>query len=134
MISLLLRLLNRHRPREGWLPFILLLVAVLCLPAALHEEGDRGTLFLLATLATLTGLFLARSRLPTRAAALLGALLGAFLTVASVGQLWPPLSVLGHDAGESIAWLRGLPDAAAPLSTLGGFVWQRWAKVKPPGH
>ncbi len=130
MISLLLRFLNRHRPREGWLPLILLLVATLCLPAALYEEGNRGAPFFLAALATLTGLFLARSRLPAQAAALLGALLGAFLTVTSVGQLWPPQSVLGREAGESIAWLRGMPDAVAPFSTLGGFAWQRWSALQ----
>jgi transglutaminase-like putative cysteine protease len=127
MISLLLRLLHRWRPREGWAPLLLLVVAVLCLPAALYEERDNGNLFFLATLAALVGLCLARSRLPARAAALLGTLLGGLMTVASVSRLWPPLAVLWREAGESIAWLRGLPGAAVPLSTVAGFVWQRWS-------
>jgi transglutaminase-like putative cysteine protease len=130
MMSLLARLLNRFRPREGWFPLTLVLVTVLCLPAALFEEGDSGSLFLLAIIATLAGLRLARSRLSAWAAALVGTLLGALMTLASVGRLWPSLSVLGNEAGESIAWLRGVPGAAAPLSTLAGFFWQRWSTLQ----
>lgn len=129
MIPLLARLLKRFRPQEGWVPLVLLLVAVLCLPAALYEEGDSGSLFLLAVLAGLAGLRLARSRLGARSAALLGTGAGALVTLASAGRLWPPLSTLGQEAADTVAWLRGLPGAAAPLSTLASFFWQRWSAL-----
>ena len=125
MAPLLARLLNRFRPQEGWLPTIVLLVAILCLPAALYSEGDSGHLFALGTLATLAGLRLARSRLAARPAAVAGTLVGALLVAMTVGRLWPPLHLLGQGIGESVAWLRGVPGAAPPFSTLTGFFWQR---------
>ncbi len=125
MSSLLLDMLNRFRPREGWLSLILLLVAVLCLPAALHNQGDGGGLFAVGILAALGGLRLARMRVTSRPAALAGTMAGALVVLATVGRLWPSPDVLGREVGESIAWLRGVPGAAAPLSTLSGFFWQR---------
>jgi transglutaminase-like putative cysteine protease len=126
MIPLLARLLNLLRPREGWAPLVLLLVAILCLPAAVFEEGDSGRLFLLAVVATLAGLRLARSGLTSRGAAAAGTLAGALMTLAGVGRLWPSLSLLADEVGESLAWSRGVPGAAAPLSTLAGFFGRRW--------
>jgi len=121
----LLKLLTRFRPREGWLPLLLLLVAIVCLPAALYGPGDSGSLFLLAMVATLAGLRLARSRLAARPAGMAGGLAGVLVVVATVGRLWPSLHLLGREATESIAWLKGVPGAAGPLSTLAGFFWQR---------
>jgi transglutaminase-like putative cysteine protease len=125
MASLLLKLLNHLRPREGWPPLLLLLVAVTCLPAALHSPGDGSSLFLLAIAASLAGLRLARSRLAAPSSGIAGALAGIMVVVATVGRLWPSPALLGREVTATMAWLRGAQGGAAPLSTLGNFFWQR---------
>ena len=63
MSAALAWLINRFRPREGWAPLLLLLVAVLSVPAALLGGSDTmhpvGLIFLTA-LAVVVGLRLAR--------------------------------------------------------------------------
>ena len=42
MLSLLARIVDRLRPRDGWAPLLLTLVALLCLPAALIQQSDAA--------------------------------------------------------------------------------------------
>ena len=132
MSALLARLVNRFRPREGWLPFLLALTALMCLPAALSVRGDSDEavgLFLLAILALILGLRLARSRLSAKSTALLGGLLGLLLMVIVVGRLLPPLAVLWNEVATSFDWLKGRfqgePVTPLPFSTAAAFAWQR---------
>jgi transglutaminase-like putative cysteine protease len=127
--ALLTWLESRLRPRQGWLLFILVLAAALCMPAALlgpgSQSADQRYLLTLSLLAVLAGIRLSRSRLSGRAFALVSGLLGALLAVASVARLWLPPGLLWRDAMNAIAWLRGTAGAQAPFSYLAGFFWQR---------
>jgi transglutaminase-like putative cysteine protease len=132
MASLLARLISRFRPRDGWLPLLLILTALLCLPAALSVQGDSDEavgLFLIAILALILGLRLARGRLSARNAALLGGPLGLLLMVIVVGRVLPPLAVLWNEVAPSFDWLKGRfqgePVTPLPFSTAAAFAWQR---------
>lgn len=134
MAELLIRLLKRIQPREGWAVFVLVLLAVLCAPLALRQvtraPGAEQPIWL-AVAGVLVGLGLARSRLPARAAAAAGALLGSGLVVVALGRLVPPLSLLWSEAGYLVTWLRGwlqgTPQSALPFAATAAFVWQRLA-------
>ena len=132
MASLLARIVNRLRPRDGWGPFLLTLVALLCLPAILIQQGsgtEDASLIPLAVLALLLGFRLARSRLSPRSAAILGGLLGLLLVVLAVGRILPPLSLLWNEAGYAFGWLKdwlqGEIAWPLPFSTALAFAWQR---------
>jgi transglutaminase-like putative cysteine protease len=133
MVSLLLAALDRLRPRGGWVPFLLLLIALFCIPAVLHHDARDPTaseaILLLMPLAVILGLRLANSRFSARAAAFLGVLLGAFLVPVIVGRLLPPFDLLWHEVGYTIDWLsqgaQAMAGKPAPFSTVGALVWQQ---------
>jgi len=127
--------LRRIRPREGWVIFFLVLVALAC-PAAALTQVTRGIgaerLLLLTFLATLAGLALAHSRLPAGWCALVAALLGIGLVIVVLGGLLPPLSLLWREISNLATWLQhgGLRQGALTMplpSATAGFVWQRLA-------
>jgi transglutaminase-like putative cysteine protease len=132
MAALFGRIFNRLRPRDGWAPFLLTLVALLCLPAALIQQGngaEGASMIPLAVLALFLGFRLARSRLSARSAAIVGGLLGLLLAVLAVGRILPPLSLLWNEAGYAFAWLKdwlqGEIAWPLPFSTALVFAWQR---------
>lgn len=125
-------LINRFRPREGWAPFLLIVVATLSLPAALFDADDTANAagpILLTALAVVVGLRFARSRLSTRAAGILGGLLGVGLTLVIVGRLLPPLSTLWAEVGYSSGWLqdwrKGVIGWPLPFGSTVELLWQR---------
>ena len=132
MASLLIRALNRFRPREGWAPFLLTVAALLCPPAALlqanHELGAE-TFLILTALAAIVGLRLARSRLSARGATALGGLLGGGLATIAVGRLLPSLSLLWAEMTYTVDWLglgqQGKAGLPLPFATAARFFWQR---------
>jgi transglutaminase-like putative cysteine protease len=132
MSASLVWLTNRFRPREGWAPFLLLLVAVLSVPAALFNANDTtGTagLIFLTALAVVVGLRFARSRLSARAAGFLAGLLGVGLALILVGRLLPPLSILWAELGYAFHWLQdwleGVVGWPLPFASTAGFLWQK---------
>ncbi|NIV33458.1 MAG: hypothetical protein GWN58_29625, partial [Anaerolineae bacterium] len=132
MPSLLAKVINWLRPRDGWAPFLLTLAALLCQPAALSAGGDSDqivSLILLVLLALLTGLGLARSRLSARHAAILGGLSGLLLVALAVGRILPPLTLLWSELGYAYGWfqdwLRGELGWPLPFSATLAFAWQR---------
>jgi transglutaminase-like putative cysteine protease len=132
MLPLLLRIVDRFRPREGWLLFLLTATALLCVPSAIlftNPELGAGRLFILALLGTLLGLRLARSRLRATTATLLSALLGAGLVVLVVGRLLPPLSLLWGEIENTGRWLGHWPPGGTgqpiPFASTAAYVWQR---------
>ncbi|MBC8448799.1 MAG: transglutaminase domain-containing protein [Chloroflexi bacterium] len=140
MLPLLLRLLRRIRPREGWLILLLSLVAVLCLPASLLQvrwvQGS-STLVGLALLAALLGMALATWRFPGWLAGALMAVLGLATTVGFVGRTLPPLRLVLDEWAYAFRWLWRLPgerlppfpfqtlvsDVARRLGTFGNRLW-----------
>ena len=150
MAEILAWLLNRLRPREGWPPFLLTLIAVLCLPAALFVDGgESGTtgLILLTVLAVLVALRMARSRLSGRQAAILTTLLGVGLAVLVVGRLLPSPSLITQEIGYTASWLQRWRQGALgwplPFASIATFVWQQlstlairlwwWAQIAAGG-
>jgi transglutaminase-like putative cysteine protease len=127
-----LRLARRFRPREGWAPLLLALVALLCPPAALLALGDEAAgwgLVLLTILAAIAGLRLARSRLRGWTAAVLAGVLGAVLVVVVAGHLVPPPALIWRDLWRAVEWLAGgqqaSPSVPGPFAASAGYVWQR---------
>jgi transglutaminase-like putative cysteine protease len=128
LADVIVRLLVRVRPREGWGSFLLALTAVLCLPAALisarenRGEAGSGGLMVVALVALAVGMHLARSRVTWAGAAATATLLGAATAAVAVGRLVPPAGLLWREALALYAWLRDLPRSAAegpPLAELG---------------
>ena len=105
MLSLLLRLLNRIRPPDGWLIWSLAMIAVLCLPASLvmvNWVQGTGVLVGIAVAAALVGLVLVHLEFPGWLAGLLLGALGLGSTVAFAGRAAPPaLRTARHDATPS---------------------------------
>ncbi len=150
MASLLINFLTLLRPREGWVPFLLTLTALLCPAAALLTGDDEPAalgLVALTALAAIVGLRLARSRLRARQAAIAGGLLGLILTIIIVGRLLPPFSLLWTEVSYAADWLIGwrqgqirwpLPFASAvgfagqQLSALGIRLWW-WGQAVDSG-
>ena len=132
MGSLLARLAGWLRPRGGWPPFLLTLAALLCMPAAMSVKGgsaEIASLVPLVTLGLLLGLWLSRSRISARGAALVAGLLGTVLVVLAVGRILPPLSLLWREVGHALDWSRGWLQGEiawpAPFSTALAVAWQR---------
>ena len=132
MPSLLEKTINWLRPRDGWVPFLLTLAALLCQPAALSTGGNGAevaNLIALVLLALLFGLRLARSRISAKGAAIFGGVLGLALVVLAVGRILPPLSVLWTEVGYAFGWiqdwLQGEIASPPPFSTALAFSWQR---------
>ena len=132
MASLLLKGINLVRPREGWVPFLLLLVALCCLPAAALDAGDDGNvagLIFLMVLAAIVGLRLARSRMSARQAAILGGVLGLCLAIVVAGRLVPPLPLLASEIAYAAGWLgdwrRGVLGWPLPFASAARLLWQQ---------
>jgi transglutaminase-like putative cysteine protease len=132
MVPLLIRFVNRFRPREGWTYFFLILAALLCPPAALAEANGRLDivgLLILTTLAAIIGLRLARSQISARGATALGGLMGIILVTIAVGRLLPPPSHLWQEIGYTADWLSqwqaGVIGWPLPFSSTIGFSWQQ---------
>jgi hypothetical protein len=132
MIPLLLRFADHFRPREGWIPLLLTLIAVLCLPATLAEASDDTDvvgLVSLTILALITGLRLARSRLSARGATVPSGLLGIGLVVISVGRLVPPPSLLWQEIGYAADWWdqarAGVIGWPMPFALTAQLVWRQ---------
>ena len=132
MASPLALLARWLRPQGGWAPFLLTLAALLCMPATLSVKGDDNEvprLVMLAALGLLPGLWLARSRISARGAALVGGLLGLLLVVLSVGRIAPPISLLWREVGYALdwfpGWLRGETAWPPPFSLALAAAWQR---------
>ncbi|HEM47346.1 MAG TPA: hypothetical protein ENO23_09925, partial [Alphaproteobacteria bacterium] len=107
MLPLLIRVLRRLEPREGWVPFILTLLAALCLPLALLESpsGASGAWLVgMAALGVVAGLWLARTRLGAVAAAAAAALLGGAVTLVAVARLVPPLAAMWRGPHAALAY------------------------------
>ncbi len=143
METLLAWLAGRFRPSRGWAPFLLTLVSLVCLPAALILVADkaamvdhlsrlssiRGAALALALLGSLCGLALARNRVRGFWAMTLGGLLGGALTAVMVGRLLPPWSMIWREMWALLDWLRlrqlgalGWPLPFAPVVAL---LWSR---------
>ena len=100
------------RPRSvDWVSGLLLLGVVFCLASAIHEIGwAEGTGFLIwdGFLAVLLGYYLASSPLPAYLASLIGIAFGLEMTLAAVGNLWPPLAYVSADLQSFGRWLHHL--------------------------
>ena len=108
MPTLLLRLLRRIRPQEGWLILLLCMTVVLSLPTSLLLAGwvqGGGVLVWLALLAALLGLALARLPFPGWLSGLLAAIFGLEATVGLVGRTLPPLRLLLDECNYALFWL-----------------------------
>jgi len=131
VLPFVLRVLNRIRPREGWAPFLLTVVALLCAPAALlaaNQELRAEGLLVLTGLSAIAGLRLARSRLSAKGAAALTVLLGILLAVVVAGRLLPPFSLAWTEVGRAMDWI-GRRQAATgqplPFIATAAFLWRQ---------
>jgi transglutaminase-like putative cysteine protease len=132
MLRLVLRLVHRFRPQEGWLPFLLALTAILCAPAAffvMAPQIDAGGLFVLTVLAAILGLRLARSRFTPAAATVVAGLLGGGLVTLVVGRLLPPFSLFWREIVYTSHWLSRSQQALAgqpwPFASVAAYVWRQ---------
>ena len=115
MLSLLIRAVNRCRPRDGWALLLLSLTALLCPAGALiatSRDLESGGTVLLSVLAVLSGLRFSRTRLSAWAATAWASVLGVVLAVTVVGRLLPPLSLLWAEVEISGQWLGPRPAGA----------------------
>ncbi len=132
MLTLLIRLLRRIRPQEGWFRYLLTLLLLACAPLALWEAYPRlgaQRLLALTLVAGVAGMGVAKSRLRTGVAALLQVAVGGGIVLQVVGRILPPLSLWVQDARSAVDWLRLLSSGVVarpyPFSAVGGFIWQR---------
>ncbi|MEZ4519692.1 MAG: transglutaminase domain-containing protein [Chloroflexota bacterium] len=91
------RAFNRVEPHIGWLPFALLLAAlVLVISAVLEVEWvpEDNIVIPLAFMGFLAAVWLAQSRTTTWVAWLFLVVLGAVLAIFLLAKLWPPLDIL----------------------------------------
>ncbi|UCC64134.1 MAG: transglutaminase domain-containing protein [Anaerolineae bacterium] len=112
MDILVLRLLKRIRPRDGWLVFVLIWAALLSVAAGIQEArwvpGEEYRHFFtgVALAAGFVGLWLAKSRLAGWAVGLVGGLGGVVFVVSTVGRVLPPGVQLAMEVGYLGQWLR----------------------------
>jgi transglutaminase-like putative cysteine protease len=108
LLALLVRLLRRIRPREGWLILLLCTTAVLCLPTSLLLAGwvqESGVLLGVTLLAMLVGFALARLPFPGWLSSLLAAIFGVEATVGLVGRALPPLRLVLDELAYALLWV-----------------------------
>jgi len=121
MLGLLLRLLRRVRPKEGWPILLLCVTAVLCLPASLLTVGwvqGSGVLVGLALLAALLGMALAKWHFPGWLAGSLMVVFCLAATVGFVGRALPPLRLVVDEWAYLFVWLGAHSHAPLPFQTL----------------
>jgi transglutaminase-like putative cysteine protease len=130
--ALILRILKRFRPREGWIPFLLALIALVSPPLAMAEASrgqELSSLFILTILGLLAGLWAARRGLPAHWTMLLAGVVGAGLTVVFVAKVLPPVSLVFRELGYSLAWigrvLGGETDWTWPFVSVGNYMWRQ---------
>lgn len=100
-----------ERRRFDWIQYVLLLTAVYCLPEIIRvtewvPEAER--LVWVAFWASLVGILLARSPLPTWLCWLVGISLGVEYAVQFAGKLLPNLTMLARDTGDFFRWVWNL--------------------------
>jgi transglutaminase-like putative cysteine protease len=107
-LELLIRAWNRFRPREGWLPLLLVTLTVGCLIAAVSEVGwvpEDNVVVVAAATALLLGVLLAKSSLPAWRAWIYLVLYGLLAPIIVLANLLPPAAVLlGGWAATSAYW------------------------------
>jgi hypothetical protein len=128
-------MLNRIRPREGWLVFLLTWVALLSVVVGVQEArwvpGDEFRLFLVGVTVVggLVGLLLARSPLAAWGAGVAGGFGGVAFVVNAVGRVLPPWAQLAAELGYLDHWLRqGWSEGAwgqIPFQSLFAESWGR---------
>ena len=154
MAALLWRILNRLRPRDGWLIFLLTWGALLGVAGGVQEahwvrDGEFRLFLAGVTFAGgFVGLGLARSRLAGWGAGMVGGLGGIAWVVTAVGRVLPPWAQLVAESGYVGRWLRQgwsegvwgqipfqslLSDSGRRLAFLGGRLAQWWAVVRAGG-
>jgi transglutaminase-like putative cysteine protease len=109
---------NRFRPREGWLPFLLIAATAGCMVAAVEEVGwvpDDQVVAIAATVGLFLGTLLARTRIPAWRAWLYLALYGLLVPTLVVGQLLPPL----------VVWVQGWATTSAYWRQQGALFFER---------
>ena len=107
MDRLLLWLIRRLRPREGWALLLLALAMACVLPIAIETAAwtrRPDSLWGLALWATLIGLWLSRRAWRGVSTLLVGGLLGAMLVANAIGQLLPPVWQALWEIVRSLVW------------------------------
>ena len=100
LIESLYHTVNRRRPQEGWLSYLLLLVVVGIMIIAVLSVGwvqEDSVVVPAAILGLLMGAVLAKRPLPTWKAWTLITLYGLLITTLTLARLWPPLLLLFSD-------------------------------------
>jgi transglutaminase-like putative cysteine protease len=100
---------NRFRPREGWLPLLLIASTVGCLVAAVEEVGwvpKDGVVIVAAALGLFMGVLLAYTTLPTWRAWIYLTLYGLLIPTLVVARLFPPFAVLLGGWADTAAYWR----------------------------
>lgn len=154
MDVLLWRLLNRIRPRYGWVVFLLTWAAVLSVPAGVQEARwvwDKEFRYFFVNVALAAGLLallLAFSRLRGWVVGGVSGLGGVAFVVNAVGRVLPPWTQTAAEFDYLAQWLRQgwverqwgqmpfqslLADAWARLTFLGGRVGEWWSVVRDGG-
>lgn len=90
--------IRRVKPREGWLPLLLLLAIVACVITAVLEIAwvpEDGVVIPAALGGLLLGSVLAKRPLPTLPAWLLITAYGALIAIVGTANLWPTWAALG---------------------------------------
>jgi len=104
---LLLWLIRRLRPREGWALLLLALAMACLLPIAIETAAwtrQPDSLWGLALWATLIGLWLSRRGWRRVSLLLTGGLLGVMLVANAIGQLLPTVWQVLWEIVRSLAW------------------------------
>ncbi|HOQ97456.1 MAG TPA: transglutaminase domain-containing protein [Anaerolineae bacterium] len=129
---MLLQLLRRLRPPQGYLILALLLLTVACLPLGVREAGwlsGAAALVGVALLAAWLGFLAGQTPLPGRLVGLLGLLSGIEWSALTLGHLLPGWRALGAELLRSAGWLwsamRGSWSSELPLLPLIPGVWGR---------
>ncbi len=135
----LLRLYRRLRPREGWLVFLLTLVAVVTVPASAQDIGwvpGLGRLIPVAVGAVLFGFLLARSPFGGRISALFSFIVGVQFVLGFIARVMPPLGLVLRESLYAVRWLFALTQGVigrVPFLPVFQAWWERlwdfWVRV-----
>lgn len=147
----LLRVLNRIRPRDGWVVFVLTWLALLCIAVGVQEarwvpEDEFRLFFAGVTVGGgLVGLLLVRLHLTGWVTSAVGSVGGAAFVVNAVGRVLPPQAQLISEINYAGQWLRQgvsgerwgqipfqslLANSWGRLTFLGGRLGEWWTVVR----
>ena len=147
MVNATFWLAQKLRPPNGWIAFMLVLAALLCLPLALMQAARQWQppaavaglesivveLLVLTIAAALACLIVGQSQLAGRASWVLGGGLGLALAAVLVGQLLPPFDIITADLQTGLLWLRAWQGRVIgwPLPVPGSveYGWQQLASL-----